>query len=151
MQLLMRYVERMDLSVHINQGKWLPPLGLLAQLLQTQPYEVEHFGSFTVSEPMFYIEVTIVPDQGYTAGLLNHTEEITLDRDITISANPATIQTFDDPVDVYWYVKDNSREAPLRAGDHFYANLTDVEARGIPLVFGDPDCELYGENASPRI
>lgn len=107
--------------------------------------------SFTLSEPYWKIQATVEPDPGYTAGLLNHAEEITLDRDITISANPATIQTFDDPVDVYWYVKDNSREAPLQPGDHFYANLNNVEGQGIPLVFGDPDCELYGENASPRI
>ena len=55
-----------------------------------QPYEVEHFGSFTVSEPMFYIEVTIVPEQGYTAGTLNHSGIIRLDRDMIIEATPAT-------------------------------------------------------------
>lgn len=55
-----------------------------------QPYQIEHFGSFTVGEPMFYIEATIEAEQGYTAGILNHSGVVLLDRDIVIEATPAT-------------------------------------------------------------
>ena len=55
-----------------------------------QPYEVDHFGSFNVAEPFFYIEVTIEAEQGYTAGTLNHSGVIQLDRDLIIEATPAT-------------------------------------------------------------
>lgn len=72
--------------------------------------EKQYDQSFTVSEPYWKIQATIEAEAGYTAGALNYPNEVTVDRDITIKATPATIQTFDDPVDVYWYVKDNSRE-----------------------------------------
>lgn len=55
-----------------------------------QPYELEHYGSFTVSEPMFYVEITIVPDEGYRAGTLNHSGVVQLDRDMIVEATPAT-------------------------------------------------------------
>ena len=55
-----------------------------------QPYEIEHHGSFNVSEPMFFLEITIVPEEGYRAGTLNHSGVVQLDRDMIVEATPAT-------------------------------------------------------------
>ena len=47
-------------------------------------------GSFTVSEPFYYINVSIQADEGYEAGTLNHSGTFVLDRDYIIEATPAT-------------------------------------------------------------
>jgi hypothetical protein len=39
---------------------------------------------------MFYVEITIVPDEGYRAGTLNHSGVVQLDRDMIVEATPAT-------------------------------------------------------------
>ena len=52
--------------------------------------EKQYDQSFTVSEPYWKIQATIEPEVGYTAGALNYPNEVTVDRDITIKATPAT-------------------------------------------------------------
>ena len=48
-------------------------------------------GSFTVSEPFYYITVSIEAENGYEAGILNHSGTFVLDRDFIIEATPATL------------------------------------------------------------
>lgn len=52
--------------------------------------EKQYNQSFTVSEPYWKIQATIEPEAGYTAGALNYPNEVTVNRDITIKATPAT-------------------------------------------------------------
>ena len=52
--------------------------------------EKQYDQSFTVSEPYWKIQATIEADAGYVAGGLNYPNEVTVDRDITIKATPAT-------------------------------------------------------------
>lgn len=64
------------------------------QTITVQKYlrrnETVSMGSFTVSEPFYYIDISITPDEGYEAGTLNHSGTMVIDRDIIIEATPAT-------------------------------------------------------------
>lgn len=70
--------------------------------------EKQYDQSFTVSEPYWKIQATIEADAGYVAGGLNYPNEVTVDRDITIKATPAT--EIEVPPDfykeLYWYEND---------------------------------------------
>lgn len=61
--------------------------------------EKQYDQSFTVSEPYWKIQATIEADAGYVAGGLNYPDEVTVDRDITIKATPAT--EIEVPPDIY--------------------------------------------------
>ena len=54
-----------------------------------EPNETIYAGSFTVNEPFYKILVTIQADEGYTAGTLNHSGVVTVDRDMIIEATDA--------------------------------------------------------------
>ena len=49
-----------------------------------------HVGSFNVSEQFYKLNISIEADEGYTAGTLNKSGVVTLDRDMLIEATPAT-------------------------------------------------------------
>ena len=66
--------------------------------------EKQYDQSFTVSEPYWKIQASIEADEGYIAGGLNYPNEVTVDRDITIKATPATEIEIppDEHHTVYW-------------------------------------------------
>lgn len=97
--------------------------------------EKQYDQSFTVSEPYWKIQATIEPEAGYTAGALNYPNEVTVDRDITIKATPATIETFDDPIDINIYVK-----GMQSVGSYDFYGIPDIRGYGVPKCWANEDC-----------
>jgi len=64
------------------------------QLITAKRYlnvdRTNYTNTFTVSEPFYMMELSIVPDGGYEEGTLNYESPVVIDRDMVISATPAT-------------------------------------------------------------
>lgn len=82
--------------------------------------EKQYDQSFTVSEPYWKIQATVEADAGYVAGGLNYPNEVTVDRDITIKATPATEIEVppDNYVNLYWIGTTNNAFAFLETEEN---------------------------------
>ena len=137
--------------------------------------EKQYDQSFTVSEPYWKLQASIEADAGYVAGGLNYPDEVTIDRDITIKATPAT-EAVEPPATIHTlYVKGIHRDAndydtgvySNEECTNYYRNDSAINVRPrnviynfidkndgqVPYMFGgtfSADSKNFGNNFSRR-
>lgn len=92
-----------------------------------QPNRNDYTGTFAVAEPYYTLEISIEADAGYTAGDLICENPIVLDRDLIISATPAS-------------PNDSSQERIIWTNGAGYNGGVMSSGAGEIYLYDNPDC-----------